>query len=60
MSADWLLRGADARQPASEYYNNISGENVGVKNDTATVNRFLSIIEEKDRQIAQLLQMLAK
>ena len=29
-------------------------------NDTATVNRFLSIIEEKDRQIAQLLQMLAK
>lgn len=29
-------------------------------NDSAVVNRFLSIIEEKDRQIAQLLEMLKK
>ena len=29
-------------------------------NDGAVVNRFLSIIEEKDRQIAQLLKMLGK
>lgn len=29
-------------------------------NDSAVVNRFLSIIEEKDRQIAQLLKMLEK
>ena len=57
-SADWLLRGADTRQPASEYYNNISGENVGVKNDADVINRFLSIIEEKDRQIAQLIAKL--
>lgn len=58
VSADWLLRGADTRQPASEYYNNISGENVGVKNDADVINRFLSIIEEKDRQIAQLIAKL--
>lgn len=29
-------------------------------NDSTVVNRFLSIIEEKDRQIAQLLKMLEK
>ncbi len=35
---------------------NGSGSGVNVSNnDTAIVNRFLSIIEEKDRQIAQLL-----
>ena len=58
VSADWLLRGTDTRQPASEYYNNINGENVGVKNDADVINRFLSIIEEKDRQIAQLIAKL--
>lgn len=34
--------------------------NVANGNDSQVVNRFLSIIEEKDRQIAQLLQMLNK
>ena len=39
----------------------ITGSGSGVNvNDSAVVNRFLSIIEEKDRQIAQLLQMLSK
>lgn len=36
-----------------------SGSGVNVSNnDAAIVNRFLSIIEEKDRQIAQLLAKL--
>jgi len=39
----------------------ITGSGSGVNvNDSAVVNRFLSIIEEKDRQIAQLLEMLKK
>jgi transcriptional regulator with XRE-family HTH domain len=38
---------------------NGSGVNVN-NNDSAVVNRFLSIIEEKDRQIAQLLKLLDK
>ena len=38
-----------------------SGSGVNVhNNDADVISRFLSIIEEKDRQIAQLLQMLAK
>lgn len=36
---------------------NGSGVNVS-NNDTDVISRFLSIIEEKDRQIAQLIQMM--
>lgn len=58
VSADWLLRGTDKGVSASEYYNNISGEKVVTRNDADVINRFLSIIEEKDRQIAQLIAKL--
>lgn len=40
---------------------NITGNGSGVNsvnNDTDVINRFLSIIEEKDRQIAQLMLMM--
>ena len=49
------------KQPAASaaFSNNGSRATVN-NNDPAVVNRFLSIIEEKDRQIAQLLKMLEK
>ena len=53
------LNAADVKSGLLEKVSAASG-NTTNGNDTATVNRFLSIIEEKDRQIAQLLQMLAK
>lgn len=57
VTADWLLRGTAPAAINTPINGNGSGVNA-VNNDTDVINRFLSIIEEKDRQIAQLIAKL--
>lgn len=70
LSAEWLFRGEGEMlrttgwMPNSEKHSGgvvVSGNGAGVdvaNNVPNVVNRFLSIIEEKDRQIAQLIVKL--
>lgn len=58
ISAEWLLRGS---QP-STVTNSVVGDNNSDNtiNDTAVVRGLLLQLEEKDRQINQMLQLLAR
>ena len=68
LSAEWLLRGngglhhSESVPAMSDISNNngvVSGTNTGVINDGATIGRLISLLEEKDKQINQLLQIIA-
>ena len=63
LNLKWLMNGegemfppAAAKNAAAEYSYN---ENSNI-NDSDTINRLLSLLEEKDRQINQLLQVVSK
>ena len=61
VSAEWLMRGigsmcaADGRVGSE----NIANNNNSQINAGDTINRLVSLLEEKDKQINQLLQILA-
>ena len=42
----------------SDIYNNVSGTNIGVRNDGAAITRLIALLEEKDKQIARLLKII--
>lgn len=42
----------------SDIYNNVSGTNIGVRNDGATITGLIALLEEKDKQIARLLKII--
>lgn len=58
ISLDWLISGVGEMQRTSAGVAITGSGNTTNGNDSAVVNRFLSIIEEKDRQIAQLISKL--
>lgn len=61
VSAEWLMRGAGSMFAADGH---VGGENIANNNNSQinagdTINRLVSLLEEKDKQINQLLQILA-
>ena len=61
VSAEWLMRGVGSMFAADGY---VGGENIANNNNSQinagdTINRLVSLLEEKDKQINQLLQILA-
>ena len=61
VSAEWLMRGAGSMYAAD---GRVAGENIANNNNSQinagdTINRLESLLEEKDRQINQLIQILA-
>lgn len=61
VSAEWLMRGAGSMYAAD---GRVAGENIANNNNSQinagdTINRLVSLLEEKDRQINQLIQILA-
>jgi len=61
VSAEWLMRGVGSMFAADE---RVGGENIANNNNSQinagdTINRLVSLLEEKDKQINQLLQILA-
>lgn len=61
VSAEWLMRGIGSMYAADGH---VGGENIANNNNSQinagdTINRLVSLLEEKDKQINQLLQILA-
>lgn len=61
VSAEWLMRGIGSMYAAD---GRIGSENIANNNNSQinagdTINRLVSLLEEKDKQINQLLQILA-
>lgn len=61
VSAEWLVRGVGSMFAADGH---VGGENIANNNNSQinagdTINRLVSLLEEKDKQINQLLQILA-
>lgn len=61
VSAEWLMRGIGSMFAADGH---VGGENIANNNNSQinagdTINRLVSLLEEKDKQINQLLQILA-
>ena len=61
VSAEWLMRGVGSMYAAD---GRTAGENIANNNNSQinagdTINRLVSLLEEKDKQINQLLQILA-
>ena len=61
VSAEWLMRGVGSMYAAD---GRVGGENIANNNNSQinagdTINRLVSLLEEKDKQINQLLQILA-
>lgn len=61
VSAEWLMRGVGSMFAADGH---VGGENIANNNNSQinagdTINRLVSLLEEKDKQINQLLQILA-
>lgn len=61
VSAEWLMRGVGSMFAAD---GRVGGENIANNNNSQinagdTINRLVSLLEEKDKQINQLLQILA-
>ena len=61
VSAEWLMRGVGSMFAAD---GRIGGENIANNSNSQinagdTINRLVSLLEEKDKQINQLLQILA-
>lgn len=61
VSAEWLMRGVGSMFVADGH---VGGENIANNNNSQinagdTINRLVSLLEEKDKQINQLLQILA-
>ena len=61
VSAEWLMRGIGSMYAADERVGseNIANNNNSQINAGDTINRLVSLLEEKDKQINQLLQILA-
>lgn len=62
VSAEWLLRDngdmfTKKNVIKKEAYTNI--KNIDIKNDEAILNRFISLLEEKDKQITSLLEIVS-
>jgi hypothetical protein len=60
VSAEWLMRGVGSMFAADGH---VGGENIANNNNSQinagdTINRLVSLLEEKDKQINQLLQIL--
>lgn len=66
LSADWLLLGrgemlrCEPESSASDFSQAIKGGKTDIQNDADITNRFLSALEEKDRQIERLIDLLSK
>ena len=66
LSADWLLLGrgemlrSDFGSSALDFSQAIKGMKTGPGNDSDLTNRFLSALQEKDRQIERLIDLLDK
>ena len=61
VSAEWLMRGVGSMFAAD---GRVGGENIANNSNSQinagdTINRLVSLLEEKDKQINQLLQILA-
>ena len=61
VSAEWLMRGVGSMFAADGH---VGGENIANNNNSQinagdTINRLVSLLEEKDKQINQILQILA-
>ena len=61
VSAEWLMRGVGSMFAVD---GRVVGENIANNNNSQinagdTINRLVSLLEEKDKQINQLLQILA-
>lgn len=61
VSAEWLMRGVGSMFASDGH---VGGENIANNNNSQinagdTINRLVSLLEEKDKQINQLLQILA-
>lgn len=61
VSAEWLMRGVGSMFAAD---GRVGSENIANNNNSQinagdTINRLVSLLEEKDKQINQLLQILA-
>lgn len=61
VSAEWLMRGIGSMYAAD---GRVGSENIANNNNSQinagdTINRLVSLLEEKDKQINQLLQILA-
>ena len=61
VSAEWLMRGVGSMFAADGH---VGGENIANNNNSQinagdTINRLVSLLEEKDKHINQLLQILA-
>ena len=65
VSAEWLLRGhgemivEDSGNSLAGTFSHNKGDKIGVNNDSKVIQRFLSLLEEKDRQIDRLLHILS-
>lgn len=64
VSAEWLMRGVGSMYAADGVASvtgdgNIANNNNSQINAGDTINRLVSLLEEKDKQINQLLQLLA-
>lgn len=64
VSAEWLMRGVGSMYAADVAASvtgdgNIANNNNSQINAGDTINRLVSLLEEKDKQINQLLQLLA-
>ena len=66
VSAEWLLRGRgemiveDPGDSLADTFSHNKGDRIGVHNDSEVIQRFLSMLEEKDRQIDRLLHIISK
>lgn len=72
LSADWLLLGEGDMMRSTEMtqnpgasttkdiFQNMNGEHLDCHNDTDIIQRFLSLLEEKDTQINRLITLLSK
>lgn len=66
LSADWLLLGrgemlqGDSASSSLDFLHSTKGETTGIRNDSDIIHRFLSALEEKDRMIARLIDLLSK
>jgi plasmid maintenance system antidote protein VapI len=64
VSAEWFLRDngdmfTEKNVRQDNVYTNIKNKNIDIKNnDEATLNRFISLLEEKDKQITSLLEIV--